>query len=104
MANASRLRPGGPPVPGGQRGQLQLPGPGLGGVVQNLLELRLQLAGPQVAAAVVQPHAEEAAPVVHHQVLAVLQVLDKVWNREGREREGAEKRQVVRTAVCNENK
>lgn len=66
------------PVSGGEGGQLGLPGLRLRRVIQDPLYLLLQLAGLQEPPIVIEPNLEEAAPVVHHDVPAVLEVLDGV--------------------------
>ena len=58
--------------------QFELPWLRFSGIIEDLLELGLQLTGPEVTPPVVQPHFEEAALVVHHQMLPVAQMLDKV--------------------------
>lgn len=67
-----------PPFSCRERGQHLLPRLGLSGIVDDPLELHFQLTGSQVPATIVEPKLEEAATVVDHQVLPVLQVLDEV--------------------------
>lgn len=66
------------PVCSCEGSQLGFPRLRLGGVIQDVLHLLLQLSGPQQPPIMVEPDFEVAAPVVHDNVPAVLDVLDGV--------------------------
>lgn len=67
------------PVPSSEGGQALLPRLGFRGVSQDTLHLLLYGPGRQHLTVVEHGHLEVAPPVVHHDVPAVLHMLDGVW-------------------------